>query len=182
MRPKKHKTKPAPLDETLGRALVSSVNLSPLVPKPVKVKDVVATLEVPNQSVCDKARELAARDIRIRANEEATREQAFMDLLFPDRSQYINHGDHTYTICGLRWQYDSPPLSEPRLYALRNHPENTYRSTRIFNPWDNSTTIFNLTQFGAVLLHRDQHVEFIDYRYPNTIWGRFRLWLNYHTV
>jgi len=137
---------------------------------PPKVGDII--------SVCDKARFLATQAEQTRANEAATREQAFLDGLFPDRSQYVNHGDGTYTICGLRWKYTV--IASDFLYVLINHPDNTYRTTRIFPPYGPSTGIRTLTQFGAVLLRRDAHVEYIDTTYPKTFWGRFLIWYNYH--
>lgn len=165
------KRKPIRADKALGEALVSSIDPSPSVSAPIKVKDAITV------SICDKARELASNEAKARVNEAMVREQTFMDSLFPDRTQYVNHGDHTYTICGLRWTYDDGP---PRLYVIRDHPDNQYRSTPIFGPWDDSTASTCLTHFGAVLLRRDAHVEFIDRTYPNTLWGRIRLWFNYH--
>lgn len=132
----------------------------------------------PNETVCEHARRLAIRQEEIRANEAATREQAFLDGLFPDRSQYVNHGDHTYTICGHRWGYPYSPSSVSYLYFIGSHPDNLYRNTII----PSSLFATNLAEFGAALLHIDKHVEFIDKTYPNTFWGRFRLWFNYRCL
>jgi hypothetical protein len=129
----------------------------------------------PNETVCEHARRLAGLEEQTRANEAATREQAFLDSLFPDRSQYVNHGDHTYTICGHRWGYPYSPSSVSYLYLIGSHPDNLYRNTII----PSSVFATNLVEFGAALIHIDKHVEFIDKTYPNTLWGRFRLWLNY---
>jgi len=155
----------------LGKALtdILTTQLSPISYTP-KVGDII--------NVCDKARFLATQAEQTRANEAATREQVFLDSLFTDRSQYVNHGDHTYTICGLRWKY--AVIASEFLYVLVQHPDNLYRTTRIFPPYCPSTAIRNLAQFGAVLLRRDAHVEYIDATYPKTFWGRFLIWYNYH--
>lgn len=185
MKPKTRKpSKPSAQDAAaVGEAIVAKIAAKWPEPVKVKVKDVVNT----DVSICYKARILAASDAQTRANEAATKEQMFMDSLFAsraqnNRSQYVNHGDHTYTICGLRWMYEDQINGLCRLSVIHNHPDNQYRTTWIFGGWDDSTSCQTLAQLGAVLLRRDAHVEFIDRTYPNTFWGRIRLWFNYHIV
>lgn len=185
MKPKKltKALKRAEALEGIGKTIADNLSVNRVVTQPVKVKDAVTTHT--SENICDKARNLATQAARARANEEATREQEFMDSLFPDRSQYTNHGDHTYTICGLRWHYSmmrylwGNSVAQQNLYPLQDHPENQYRGVGIFPHYTGSIAATNLTEFGRLLLRRDKHIKFIDATYPDTLWGRIRLWFNY---
>lgn len=121
----------------------------------------------PNETVCEHARRLAGLEEQKRANEAASREQAFLDSLFPDRFQYTNHGDHTYTICGWRWSYSSF-MEYDRLSFTPFDPDNLWNGIRIFGSIRSAS---NLTSFGSILLDIDERLKDLPVQYPNTLWG-----------
>lgn len=123
--------------------------------------------------VCDKARFLAIQAEQERANEAASREQAFMDSLFPDRSQYVNHGDHTYTICGYRWRY-YVSMGIERLFFDKRHPDNLWKGIWILQRNDEAAT---LTEFGAILLQIDERLKDLALAYPDHLGGKIGRWL-----
>lgn len=153
--------KPKKATKALGEVIVSQIHIPSS--SPVKVKDAVNT----KVSICDKARELATQAEQALANEAVTREQAFLDSLFPDRSQYTNHGDRTYTICGWRWSYSSF-MEYDRLSFTPFDPDNLWKGIRIFGSIRSAS---NLTSFGSILLDIDERLKDLPVQYPNTLWG-----------
>ena len=182
MKPKKHK----PIDLIkAAQAVVPSLieNIESIREKTLALESQQRELvRFPNETACEHALRLAKQDKQKRGNEAATREQAFMDSLFPDRTEYVKHEDGTYTICGLRWEYGVTELSRSNIHVIRDHPDNRYRNTPIFREWDDSTFSTTLIELGRVLLRRDAHVKYIDSTYPKGFWGRFFLWLTYRAV
>lgn len=122
-------------------------------------------------SICAEARRLA----QVKRDENAAKHDPFVTSL--TKGQFTRNADGTYQICGWMWRVNVGVSFGPdgKEYCYLSPVENTHRGMSLWAPGPS-----DIQQLGESLLHLDDEVAKIDVQYPDTLWGRFRLWFATH--
>ncbi len=125
-----------------------------------------------SESICDKARATVRQRWAAEQAEAIAKEQAFIMSIVGD--QFTRNEDGSYRICAYDWVYLGSRRNslDPRLVLKTN-----WKGLLLLTEWE---SVRSLDDLGSYLLEIDRMVALYEKRYPNTFWGRIRLWFATH--
>lgn len=129
------------------------------------------TIPSTNESICAIARRITQERWKTEKAAVLVTQEAFIKGLVGDA--FVLNEDGSYQICGRRWHYFSG-------YTFATTEQGRNPHIAMFDKWKglrlSGASIRDLDGLGGELIRADQQVEAYEKEYPDTLWGRIKLW------
>lgn len=124
------------------------------------------------ESICAKARRVTQDRWASEKAAKLATEEIFIKGIVGD--EFTRNEDGSYQICGRRFVYSDSPWSY--LMSPKVDPHLCTKDRWKDLPLGWSGRIRTLDDLGQELIMVDKQVEAYETRYPNTRWGRIKMW------